>query len=194
MIYRRRSRLGRQSPRSRHRRPTLLPFTFGRHEKRPSHGSNQLLGPKSKSTASATSDSDSDHSNALTFTQNIPNSSSIGDVQATKGDGERSQHVQAASVTATCTAATSAAAATSPSLSQSTTGLRSGTGSGTGNEEASSESRGVADSEITVSREEWVRMRDEVLRLRGLQLQQHTTQNSSEDEVPPPYTSARNEG
>jgi hypothetical protein len=194
MIYRRRSRLGRQSPRSRHRRPTLLPFTFGRHEKRPSNGSNQPLG--SESTASATPDSDSDHSNALTFTQNIPNSSSIGDVQATtsKGYKERSQHGKAASVTVTLTAAPSTATATTPSLSQYTAGLRSGTGSGNGNEETGSESRGVADSEVTVSREEWVRMRDEVLRLRGLQLQQQITQNSSEDEVPPPYTSARNEG
>jgi hypothetical protein len=38
-------------------------------------------------------------------------------------------------------------------------------------------------------------MRDEVLRLRGLQLQQQMTQNSGVDEVPPPYsTSMRSEG
>jgi hypothetical protein len=80
-------------------------------------------------------------------------------------------------------------------------GFRGGSGSGNGSgneiEAVSSESRGVADSEATVSREEYMRMRDEVLRLRGLQLQRQVTQNSSlsVDEVLPPYSnSIRSEG
>jgi hypothetical protein len=192
IIYRRRSRLGRLSPsqslNSSHRGPTLLPFTFGRDEKYLNRYPDHPL--HSESAASVAADSNSDCSDALTlFTANNAISSSFGDSQATKGHKEQSQYVIATSTTTTAANTTNAAA---PSLSQYSTEVRSGSESGNSSREIASEPRGIADSQVTVSREEWVRMRNEVSRLRRLQLRM--TQNSNEHEIPPPYASARNEG
>jgi hypothetical protein len=188
VIYRRRSRLRN----SNHHQPTLLPSSFGRGENRRSRGPAHRL------------DSDSDRSDALTFNiSNVANESfsdSIGAAQrglATTDHKEQPHHTRTPSTPPiTIATATTTLNGRAPSLPQYTTGLDfiggsgSENGSGNGIEEVSCESRGEADSEATVSREEYMRMRDEVLRLRGLQLQQQMTQNSDVDEVPPPYSTS----